>query len=131
MVTVTQKMLSVAFTMFSATEQIASAQTQWSIQHRLRSFGSPLSKQSFANPKLAFLEPARSRQSCVGKFIARSEPALGGRLIDRGPFYWNRSTTPPPYLRFRIPVKRGFVDTHFSRRLQWVSTYVWQKEYLI
>ena len=54
MVTVTQKMLSVAFTMFFATEQIASAQTQWSIQHRLRSFGSPLSKQSFANPKLVF-----------------------------------------------------------------------------
>ena len=133
MVTATQKMLSVAFAMFFAAEQIASAQTPWSIQHRLRplKFGSPLSKQSFANPKLAFLEPARSRQSCVGKFIARSEPALGGRLIDRGPFYWNRSTTPPPYLRFRIPVKRGFVDTHFSRRLQWVSTYVWQKEYLI
>jgi hypothetical protein len=35
-VTATQKMLSVAFAMFFAAEQIASAQTQWSIQHRLR-----------------------------------------------------------------------------------------------
>jgi hypothetical protein len=56
MVTATQKMLSVAFAVFFATEQIASAQTPWSIQHRLRPlrFGSPLSKQRFANPKLVF-----------------------------------------------------------------------------
>jgi hypothetical protein len=58
MVTAAQKMLSVAFAVFFATEQIASAQTQWSIQHRLRPlrFGSPLSKPSFANPTGFFLE---------------------------------------------------------------------------
>ena len=50
----TEKMLSVARAKFFATEQIASAQTQSSIQHGLRPlrFGSPLSKQGFANPKL-------------------------------------------------------------------------------
>ena len=63
MVTATQKMLSVAFAMFFATEQIASAQTQWSIQHRLRPFrfGSPFRNRASPIPSWFFLElqPAR------------------------------------------------------------------------
>jgi hypothetical protein len=83
-------MLYVASAMFFATEQIDSAQTQSSFQHRLRPFGSPLSKQSFANPKLVFLgAPARSRQSCVGKLTAGSGPA-------RGPAYQPQSVQLQP-----------------------------------
>jgi hypothetical protein len=65
MVTARQKTLYVARAMFFATERIASAQTQWFSQHRLRPlrFGSPLSKQGFANPKLVsfWSQPARVR----------------------------------------------------------------------
>jgi hypothetical protein len=62
-VTARQKTLYVARAMFFATERIASAQTQWIIQHRLRPFrfGAPFSKQSFANLQLVVLgAPARS-----------------------------------------------------------------------
>jgi hypothetical protein len=57
MVTARQKTLYVARAKFFATERIASAQTQWIIQHRLRplGFGPPFSKQSFANPQLVVL----------------------------------------------------------------------------
>ncbi|MGA2263695.1 MAG: hypothetical protein ABSH28_19940 [Acidobacteriota bacterium] len=99
MVTATQKMLSVAFAMFFAAEQIASAQTPWSIQHRLRplKFGSPLSKQSFANPKLVSFWSSSPLASELRREIHRGNRAsLGGRLIGRGPFYWNRSTTLHP-----------------------------------
>ena len=67
MVTATQKMLSVASVMFFATEKIASAQTQWSIQHRLRPlrFGSPLSKQSFAYKCCAFKNVERFTPSSI------------------------------------------------------------------
>jgi hypothetical protein len=79
MVTAAQKMLSVAFAMFFATKQIASAQTQRSIQHRLRPLvWLALIETAVANPKLVFFgAPARSHQSFVGKFTAGSGPAWG------------------------------------------------------
>jgi hypothetical protein len=91
MVTVTQKMLSVAFTMFFAMEQIASAQTQSSIQHRHRSFGSPLSKQSFANPKLVSFRSSSPLASELRREIHR-----GIRTRFGGPAYRSQSVLLEP-----------------------------------